>query len=232
VSEPQPQREQQQSDQQPSAAPDRVAELVEQWELREAVGGLRGIVDSGLASTVFLLVYVVDGRRLVPAVAAALAATVVLLVVRLVRHEPVRHAAGGVLVVGVSAAIALATGRASNFYILGILVQASYAVAYLVSLAIGWPLLGVIVGPLLGEGFRWHSVPARRRAYFWASCVWFVVFLVRIAVQLPLYLQDRVVSLGVAGLLLGWPLFAAAALASWLILRRVPPALSPDAGAG
>jgi hypothetical protein len=222
VSEPEPQLE---------ARSDRVADLVEQWELREAVGGVRGIVDSGLASTVFLLVYVVGGRRLVPAVVAAVVATVVLLVVRLVRHEPLRHAAGGVLVVGVSATVALVTGRASNFYVIGILVQASYAVAYLVSLAVGWPLLGVLVGPLLGEGFRWHSVPARRRAYFWASCVWFVVFLVRIAVQVPLYLQDRVVSLGVAGLLLGWPLFAAAAFVSWLILRRVPPVLSPDTGA-
>ena len=211
---------------------DRVADLVEQWELREAVGGIRGMVDSGLASTVFLLVYVVDGRRLVPAVVAALVATVVLLLVRLVRHEPLRHAAGGVLVVAVSAGIAVVTGRAANFYVLGILVQGAYAVAYLVSLAVDWPLLGVLVGPLLGEGFRWHSVPERRRAYFWASCVWFVVFVVRIAVQVPLYLQDRVVSLGVAGLLLGWPLFAAAAFVSWLILRRVPPALSQGAGAG
>ena len=78
--------------------------------------------------------------------------------------EPLRQAAGGVLVVAVSAAIAVVTGRAANFYVLGILVQCAYAVAYLVSLAIGWPLLGVLVGPLLGEGFRWHSVPERRRA--------------------------------------------------------------------
>ena len=44
----------------PAARPDRVAELVEQWELREAVGGLRGVVDSGLASTVFLVVYLAN----------------------------------------------------------------------------------------------------------------------------------------------------------------------------
>ena len=209
----------------PAARPDRVADFVEQWELREAVGGVRGVVDSGLASTAFLLVYLVDGRRLVPALVAALATTVAILVLRLVRHEPVRQALTGVLVVGVSATIAAATGRAANFYVVGIAIQLAYGVAYLVSLAIGWPLLGVLLGPLLGEGFRWRSVPARRRAYWWASCIWFCVFAVRVAIQVPLYLHDHVVSLGISTLLLGWPLFALAALLSWLVLRRVPPAL-------
>ncbi len=213
----------------PPTRSDRVADLVEQYELREAVGGLRGVVDSGLASTVFLLVYLVDGRKLVPAIVAALVTTLVVLVVRLARHEPVRQALTGVLVVAVSATIAVATGRAANFYVVGIGLQIAYGVAYLVSLAVGWPLLGVLIGPLLGEGFRWRSVPARRRAYFWASCVWFCVFAIRVAIQVPLYLHDHVVSLGVSTLLLGWPLFALAALLSWLILRRVPPALGdPD----
>lgn len=215
----------------PAAGSDRVADLVEQWELREAVGGVRGIVDSGLASTAFLLVYLVSGRRLVPALVAALATTVAVLVLRMVRHEPVRQALTGVFVVAVSAAIAMVTGRAANFYVVGIAVQVAYGVAYLVSLVIGWPLLGVLVGPLLGEGFRWRSVPARRRAYWWASCIWFCVFAIRVAIQVPLYMHDHVVSLGVSSLLLGWPLFALAALLSWLVLRRVPPVLADPVAA-
>ncbi|MFI5101506.1 MAG: DUF3159 domain-containing protein [Actinomycetes bacterium] len=207
---------------------DRMADLVEEWELREAIGGVRGIVDSGLASTVFLLVYVLDGKKLGPALAGALVTTVVVLVVRLARHEPVRQALGGVLVVGISAAIAIGTGRAANFYVFGIAVQICYALAYLVSLAVGWPLLGVLVGPLIGEGFRWHSDPPRRRAYWWASWIWFCVFAIRVAIQVPLYLHDHVVSLGVSTLLLGWPMFAVAAVLSWLVLRRVPLSLAPE----
>ena len=216
----------------PPTRSDRVADLVEQYELREAVGGLRGVVDSALASTVFLVVYLVDGRRLGPAVLAALVTTVAVLVVRLVRHEPVRHALTGVLVVAVSAVIAMVSGRAANFYVVGIGLQIGYAVAYLISLAAGWPLLGVLLGPLLGEGFRWRAVPERRRAYFWASWIWFGVFAVRVAIQVPLYLHDHVVSLGVSTLLLGWPLFALAALLSWLVLRRVPPVLAEPASPG
>ena len=86
---------------------------------------------------------------------------------------------------------------------------------------------------MLGEGFAWRSDPPRRRAYVWASWIWFCVFAVRVAIQLPLYLHDRVVSLGVSTLVLGWPLFAVAAVGSWLVLRTVPlsvpPAAAPDA---
>jgi hypothetical protein len=204
---------------------DRVADLVEELELREAVGGIRGIIDSGLATTAFLVVYAVTGRQMAPALWAAVAATVVLLVVRLVRREPLRQAVSGVFVVAVSALVAAATGRAANFYLLGILLQAAYAVGYLVSLALGWPLLGVLVGPLLGEGFRWHDDPPRRRAYWWASWIWFVVFAVRLVVFVPLYVNNQVITLGIAKLALGWPMFAAGAVLSWLVLRRVPPSL-------
>jgi hypothetical protein len=213
----------------PGPRRDRVADLVEELELRDAIGGLRGVVDSGLATTAFLLVYAVTGRQMAPALWAAVAATVVLLVVRLVRREPLRQALSGVFVVAVSAVVAAATGQAANFYLLGILLQAAYAVGYLVSLVLGWPLLGVMVGPLLGEGFRWHDDPPRRRAYWWASWIWFVVFAVRLAVFVPLYLNDSVITLGLAKLALGWPMFAVAALLSWLVLRRVPPSVVTEA---
>ena len=213
------------------ASSDRMADLVEQWELREAIGGVRGMVDSALASTVFLLAYLLDGKRLTPALVAALGATLALLVTRLARREPVRQALGGVVVVAISATIAAATGRAANFFVVGISLQVAYAVAYLVSLAVGWPLLGVMVGPLLGEGFRWRSDPPRRRAYAMASWIWFGVFAVRVAIQVPLYMHDRVVSLGVSTLLLGWPMFAVAAGLSWLLLRRVPLSLGEDPAA-
>ena len=212
------------TDEQVTPAPDRVAAFVE-WDLRSAVGGIRGMIDSGLASTVFVAVYAFAGRRLAPALWAAVGVTVALVVVRALRREPLRQALSGVLAVGVSAAIAISTGRAANFFAVGILIQIVYAIAYLASLVLRWPLMGVIVGPLIGEGMSWRADPARRRAYWWCSWIWFAVFVLRTAVQLPLYLNDQVVILGVARIAMGWPLFALAGLASWLILRRVPAAV-------
>ena len=99
------------------ASSDRMADLVEQWELREAIGGVRGMVDSALASTVFLLAYLLDGKRLTPALVAALGATFALLVTRLARREPVRQALGGVVVVAISAATnsGIAASKRSRF---------------------------------------------------------------------------------------------------------------------
>jgi hypothetical protein len=215
----------------PPVAIDKVAAFVQEYDLKAAIGGLRGVVDSGLASTAFVAVYALGGHRLGPSLWAALGVTVALVVVRAVRREPLRQALSGVLVVGVSALIAVLTGRAANFFVVGIAVQILYAAAYLVSLAVRWPLMGVIVGPLVGEGMAWRADPPRRRAYWWCSWIWFAVFVFRTAVQVPLYLQDKVVTLGIVKIAMGWPLFALAGLASWLILRRVPPSIPATAPA-
>jgi hypothetical protein len=207
----------------PGQQVDRVAAFVEEYDLKTAIGGVRGLVDSGLASTAFVAVYALGGHRLAPSLWAALGVTAALVALRAARREPLRQALSGVLAVGLSALIAVVTGRAANFYVVGIIIQILYAGAYLVSLAIRWPLMGVIIGPLTGEGMAWRADPPRRRAYWWCSWVWFAVFVVRTAVQLPLYLNDKVVTLGVAKIAMGWPLFVLAGLVSWLILRRVPP---------
>jgi hypothetical protein len=206
---------------------DRVAAFVEEWDLKEAIGGVRGLIDSGLASTAFIAVYALGGHHLVPSIVAALVVTAVIVILRAVRHEPMRQAWSGLLAVGLSALIALATGRAANFFVVGIAVQIAYALAYLVSLALGWPLMGVLLGPVTGEGMAWRNDPPRRRAYWWCSWVWFLVFVVRTAVQLPLYLNNKVVTLGIAKIAMGWPLFALAGGLSWLILRRVPATVPP-----
>jgi hypothetical protein len=215
----------------PPVAIDKVAAFVEEYDLKAAIGGLRGVVDSGLASTAFVAVYALGGHRLAPSLWAALGVTLALVVVRAVRREPMRQALAGVLAVGVSAVIAVLTGRAANFFVVGIAVQILYAAAYLVSLAVRWPLMGVIVGPLVGEGMAWRADPPRRRAYWWCSWIWFAVFVFRTAVQVPLYLQDKVVTLGIVKIAMGCPLFALAGLASWLILRRVPPSIPATAPA-
>ncbi|WP_345771082.1 DUF3159 domain-containing protein [Geodermatophilus normandii] len=67
---------------------------------------------------------------------------------------------------------------------------------------------------------HWRDDPRVVRAYGWLTVVWALTFLLRVAVQTPLYLADEDDLLGVASLVLGLPVTAAAlALTFWVISR-------------
>jgi hypothetical protein len=86
----------------------------------------------------------------------------------------------------------------------------------------GWPILGVLLGPILGENLSWRKDPARARAYKRASWLWVLMFFTRIAVQYPIYRSGNVNLLGTVNLAMGYPLFLATAYGSWMILKSVP----------
>lgn len=206
--------------------PERVAAGV---DLQEALGGKLGLTESGLPSVVFIVVYTVNGQVLTPALWGALATAVVLTVVRIVRRSSVQYALAGLIGVAFSAFIASRTGNAANFYLPGLLMQAGYAVGYLVSILVGWPVIGVLLGPLLGEGFTWRGDQDRRRAYTQVTWLWCAMFAVRLAVQLPLYLLSMTVALGWVKVAMGWPLFLLVLWLSYLVLRNAPPPRPRDA---
>ena len=61
-------------------------------------------------------------------------------------------------------------------------------------------------------------------AYARGSWVWVAQYVLRVAVFLPLYAAGQTVALGVARIVLTWPLVAACLAASWWVIRRsLPP---------
>jgi hypothetical protein len=86
------------------------------------------------------------------------------------------------------------------------------------------PILGLILGPILGENLAWRKDPLRRAAYIKAGWLWVGLFFGRLAVQYPLYRSGNVDLLGIARIVMGYPLFIAAAWGSWLIIKKVPKA--------
>ncbi len=201
---------------------DREEELAAGVDLKDALGGKLGVAESGLPSAVFIVVYTVNSQVLEPALWGALGTAAVMTVVRIVRGGSLKYALGGMFGVALSAFIASRTGNAANFYLPGLILQGGYSAIYLVSVLVGWPLIGVMLGPLLGEGFTWRDHPERRRAYTQVTWLWFGMFALRIAVQLPLYLLGMTVALGWAKLAMGWPIFALVAWVSYLILTKAP----------
>ncbi len=190
--------------------------------LDRAVGGWRGMIDSGVPATVFVLAYLVTGQDLQPALIAALASGGLIALVRIARREPLQQVLAGFLGVAISAFVATRTGRAENYFLIGLLINVGYLAAYAGSIVVRWPLMGVIIESLRGESVSaWRSDPALYRAYATASWVWVAMFALRLVIQLPMYFAGAVGLLGVAKLALGWPLFLLAAYLSYQIIHPV-----------
>jgi Protein of unknown function (DUF3159) len=192
--------------------------------LVDAVGGPLGIAESALPAAAFVVTYTVSGQDTTAALIAALSLGVIFAVARIVRGQTVQFALAGLGGLALSAYVVSRTGKAEDFFLPGLLANAGYALAYLISIAVRWPLLGIIVASLRGGDMSWRKDPVQVRAYSRASWVWVALFSLRLAVQLPLYLASALTALGVARIAMGIPLFAVGIWLSWLILRPRPSA--------
>ncbi|MDO8731087.1 MAG: DUF3159 domain-containing protein [Actinomycetota bacterium] len=186
--------------------------------LERAVGGWRGIIDSGLPTVVFVVAYLVTSQNLGTSLAAALISAGLIVAWRLFRHERLQQIAAGFAGVLVSAGFAKYTGKAENFYALGLLTNLAYGLAFLVSILSGWPLIGVFLGIFTGKGAAWRKDLAQRRVLAAASWIWVGVFFGRLVVQAPLYWAGSVTALGIVKVVMGWPLFLGAAYFTYRLL--------------
>lgn len=194
--------------------------------LAEAVGGPLGLVESAVPAVAYVVAYTASGEDTTVAAGVAVGLVAVLTVARLARRESPRQAVLGLIGVAIAAFIAARSGKAENFFLPGLLLNAAYASAFLISIAVRWPLVGVIAGQVDGEGTAWRDDRARMRTFTKATWLWVGLFLTRLAVQLPLYLAGAVVALGIARTAMGLPLFAIGLWLTWLLVRR-PPAHEP-----
>jgi hypothetical protein len=189
-----------------------------------ALGGKKGLIDSGVPSIVFLVVFNIS-KEVNTAIMSALALSLILAIFRLIKKDTIQHSVSGVIGVLICAYFANKSGNASDFYIPKLLTNLGYGTVYLIANLVGWPILGVVLGPLLGENFTWRNNPARKRMYVKASWIWVAMFFSRIAVQYPIYKSGNVNLLGTVNLAMGYPLFFAAAYGTWLIIKSGPPAV-------
>ena len=188
--------------------------------LLKAVGGVRGLIESILPGLTFLVVYTIT-QDLLPSVLIPLVVAVGFLVVRAGTRSPIMTAVAGVLGIAVSAALALLTGRAEDNFVPGFVINAVSLVVILISLAVRWPLIGVIVGLLTGEGGAWREDRAKRRVMTVATVLWAAMFGLRLAVQVPLYFAGATEWLAGTKLLMGVPLYAVFLWVTWLLVRAV-----------
>jgi len=194
--------------------------------LVEALGGKRGLVDSGLPAVVFVFVNSVvtaladrdTGLR--AALVAAVLSGVGIVVLRVVRKQTLQQAVSGFLGLGLAVFFAARSGEARAFFLPGIWINVGYGVLFLGSALIGRPIVGAIYAAVEGIGSSWREDPRLRRVFAAASVFWALVFASRAAVQGTLYVLDRPGLLAAARLLMGWPLTIAAVALTIAVVKR------------
>jgi len=203
------------------------------FSFADAIGGVRGLVESTVPGLVFVVAYLLT-RGLTVALVAASAVAVLAVVLRLVQRTPVTQAFSGLLGVGVGVLWAWWTGRAEDYFVGGLILNAGWFIGIVISLVARWPAVGVAVSLVRSQDMAWRTDPDLghlRRRYVWASWLWVVMFGLRLAVQLPLYFRggDAVGWLATARLVMGVPLFALALWVTWLLVgSRAALADRPD----
>ncbi len=190
------------------------------------MGGVSGLVYSALPVAVLVPVNTAFG--LVPAISAALAVAVGILVWRLYRRDSVQPAVAGFLGVGMSAAIAWFVGASKGYFLLGIWTSLFWAVVFSLSVLIRRPVVGYVWSWVNGHGRAWRRSRRAVLAFDLATLTWVVVFAARFVVQHHLYDADKTGWLGVARIAMGWPLAAIGALVTYLAIRAAQRALHAD----
>ncbi|CAM5707929.1 MULTISPECIES: DUF3159 domain-containing protein [Streptomyces] len=191
--------------------------------LLEAFGGVRGMVDTTVPGLVFVLLYTIN-RDIHLAALAALGLTVLLALTRLVRKETLKHAFSGVFGVAFGAIFAMMSGDAKNFYLPGMLYTLGLAIAYILSAIFRFPLIGVLLGPMLKENLSWRTRnPGRFRAYTRSTWAWGLILLAKSAVLFPLYWWGDATQLGWVKVALGIPPFLLCVYLTWIFLAKAPP---------
>ncbi|WP_159500810.1 DUF3159 domain-containing protein [Microbacterium sp. 18062] len=200
-----------------------------------AMGGWRGIVESVLPSLLFVVVFTVTAQ-LIPSLAASVGVAVVFTIVRFGQKSPPAAAIGGLAAAVIAAALALITGNPSDNFVPGLLTNLVYGLGMLISALVGWPLIGLAAGYLMGEGVAWRADRRKRRTFFWLTIAWAGLFAARLAVQFPIYLssldpanrESAVALLGTLKIAMGLPLFAPLVAVTWLTARALYPRRATD----
>jgi hypothetical protein len=197
-------------------------------DVLKSAGGVQGIAESIAPGLVFLVAFTVT-RELTLSLVAALTAAAAFTVARLVQRRPLTQALAGIAGVGISAWLANTTGKAEDFYVLGFLTNAAYIAGMVISIALRWPIAGLLFGFVRNEGLDWRKDPARVKAYRMGTWVIVAVLALRLVVQVPLYLlgEQGLAGLATTRLIMGAPLYILGIWVAWLITK--PAVASPPA---
>ena len=214
-------------------------ESVVRAQLSKALGGRRGMLEAAVPTIAFTVMFV-STKDLRLALVVSVGTALVLLVARVLQRSSAQFVLNSLVGIAIGALFAWRSARGGGdandnalaYFLPGILYNAGYAVVMTLTILARWPLVGFMVGSVAGDPTEWHRDPQVVRLC--RNLTWMLVLpcLVRVAVQLPIYLAGRsaedaspmVAWLGVSKIAMGWPLQVAALGGMvWLLARNRTP---------
>src|SRR3954471_9700589 len=110
--------------------------------IAETLGGPLGVAESALPAVAFVVAYTVSGSDTTLSAGVAVAVGLGFGVARLIRRGALLNVVSGMFGVLFAAFVAAKSGKAENFFLPGLLLNAGYASAFFISIFVGWPLVG------------------------------------------------------------------------------------------
>ena len=213
------------------SSPQATVEQVVRAQLAKALGGPRGIVESAVPTALFTVLFLVT-KDIRLSLVVSIGATAALLLVRVVQRSTTQFVLNALLGIGIGAFFAYRASQSGGseedvaraVFTPGLIYNGVYAVVIVLTIVIGWPIVGFMVGSVMGDPTAWHADKAMVRLCSQLTWVLAVPCVIRVAVQLPLWLDHQIGLLGASKIALGWPLqLASFAVMGWLLTRNRTP---------
>ncbi len=218
-------------------------EEVVRAQLSKALGGRRGMVEAAVPTLLFTVMWLTT-RELVLALSISIGAALVMLAVRLLQRSTPQFVLNAIFGIGIGwlfVRIAESRGgsedeQALAYFLPGLIYNSGYSVVLVVTVLVGWPLVGFMVGSVTGDPTAWHA--DRQVVRLCSQLTWLLAVpcILRVAVQAPVWFAGNsgqmdadtaVAVLGVMKVALGWPLqLAALAAMVWVLSRNATPVAS------
>ncbi|MFI6595229.1 DUF3159 domain-containing protein [Nonomuraea sp. NPDC050536] len=203
-------------------------------QLAKALGGVRGMVEAAVPTIAFTVAWITT-EQLKLSLIISVSLSVVLLVARLVQRSTPQFVINSLIGIAIGAFFASRSGDARAYFLPGILWNAGYSLAMLLSIITRWPVVGFLIGSVTGDPTAWHKDSGVVKLCTRLTWLLLIPCVVRVAVQLPVYLyggDQAVAALGITKILMGWPLqVAALGTMLWLLGRGRTPLKPPIAPA-